>query len=85
MDYQLDYSDGTNTYSFAIIDVDLNHDGRMDSRNEDGKMLIQTAGPAIPEDAQLKLVHGSLQQISSVDRILISRFWKLVWADGLMR
>ncbi|WP_439150766.1 VCBS domain-containing protein, partial [Sulfitobacter sp.] len=67
VDYQLDYSDGTNTYSFAIIDVDLNHDGRMDSRNEDGKMLIQTAGPAIPEDAQLKLVHGSLQQISSLN------------------
>lgn len=67
VDYQLDYTDGTNTYSFAVIDVDLDHNGWMYGRQENGKILIQTAGPTIPDHAHLKLVHGSLQQISALD------------------
>lgn len=48
-DYSFTVTDGTNTYEIAIIDVDLDADGRMDSAGEDGYYLIFIGTPPPPD------------------------------------
>ncbi|WP_299969458.1 Hint domain-containing protein [uncultured Roseobacter sp.] len=48
------------TYTFAVLDVDLDGSGRSDEHGEDGTYLIQIAGPAVPDGANLTVLDGSL-------------------------
>ena len=36
VDYKIQYSDGTNTYTYAVLDVDLNNDGFMNGDIDHG-------------------------------------------------
>ncbi|MEZ8026826.1 VCBS domain-containing protein, partial [Enterovibrio norvegicus] len=69
VDYSLSYEDGVgNTYTFAVVDVDMNGDGsNAVSGTESGKVLIQLDGPEITPDTSLSLVPGSYQNINSLD------------------
>ncbi|MBE1275476.1 VCBS domain-containing protein, partial [Enterovibrio baiacu] len=69
VDYSLSYEDGAgNTYTFAVVDVDMNGDGsNAVSGTESGKVLIQLDGPEITPDTSLSLVPDSYQNISSLD------------------
>ena len=48
-DFTFSVTDGTNTYQIAVIDVDLDNDGRVDSAGEDGYYLIFIGTPPPPD------------------------------------
>ncbi|WP_206748020.1 VCBS domain-containing protein [Enterovibrio norvegicus] len=69
VDYSLTYEDGAgNTYTFAVVDVDMNGDGsNAVSGTESGKVLIQLDGPEITPETSLSLVPDSYQNINSLE------------------
>ncbi|NGN97046.1 calcium-binding protein [Grimontia sp. S25] len=68
LDYTLKYTDGTNVYKFAIIDVDL--DGNKHhywNLEENGKILLQIEGPEITSATDLTLVPHSYENLREID------------------
>ncbi|WP_028021789.1 VCBS domain-containing protein [Enterovibrio calviensis] len=61
-DYTMEYTDNSgNIYTFAIIDIDLDGDGRHeDDSNEQGNIIVQLTGPEIQPGTQLDFVPDSL-------------------------
>jgi VCBS repeat-containing protein len=51
-DFSNVYSDGTNNYRFAVVDVDLDNDGIGDL-GEDTRFVVQIEGPTPPVNVQL--------------------------------
>ncbi|MDD1780870.1 calcium-binding protein [Enterovibrio sp. ZSDZ35] len=67
LDYTLQYTDGTNTYKFVIVDVDLDGNGHhYHNIGENGKILLQIEGPEITASTNLTLVANSYANISEL-------------------
>ena len=68
VDYKIQYSDETDTYTYAVLDVDLNNDGFMkgDIDHGNGEVLIQISPEtAAPAGTTLTYVEGSLSGVGS--------------------
>ncbi len=61
-DDQIQYTNDLtgDTYTFAVLDVDLDGSGMANEEGEDGALLVQVGGPTIPPGADLTYVNGSL-------------------------
>ncbi|WP_028024666.1 calcium-binding protein [Enterovibrio calviensis] len=68
LDYTLKYTDGTNVYKFAIIDVDLDgNNHHYYNLGENGKILLQIEGPEITAATNLSLVANSYENLRELD------------------
>lgn len=67
LDYQIQYTDGTNTFTFAALDIDRNNDGLMNHDTDGGNnnILIQIGGPSIEAGTTLTEVPGSVSDLTS--------------------
>lgn len=62
-DYSFQVTDGTNTWTVSVIDVDLNNDNDLQDAGEDGYYLIFPDGMP-PADTDLTVVTGSYSNTS---------------------